>query len=139
MEHDWLMGLVGGLLIGAAATFLWGMLGRVAAVSGIIAGGLFSNHSSWRWGFIAGLCTVGGIWAYLDARPFADHTGTGLISAVLAGLLVGFGARLGSGCTSGHGVCGLSRFSIRSAAATGMFMLTGMVTVYVIRHLVGSP
>ena len=139
MEHDWIMGLSGGLLIGAAATLLWATLGRFAGVSGIIGLGLFSPLSSWRWAFLAGLCTVGGIFAFIDGRFFSDQTGTGLSAAVLAGLLVGFGTRLGAGCTSGHGVCGLSRLSLRSAAATGTFMVTGMVTVYVVRHLIVSP
>ena len=138
MEHDWIMGLSGGLLIGAAATLLWAMLGRIAGISGIIGLGLFSPRSNWRWAFVAGLCTVGGIFASVDASLFADQTGTGLNSAVLAGLLVGFGTRLSAGCTSGHGVCGLSRFSLRSAAATGTFMMTGMATVYVVRHLMAS-
>ena len=132
--------LLGGLLIGASAALLLLVTGRIAGISGIV-GGLLSPRRGdldWRVAFIAGLV--------LAPAPYAGFGGvlpTIAIDAaapvlILAGLLVGFGARLGSGCTSGHGVCGVSRGSPRSLTATGLFVSVAMLTVYVTRHLVGG-
>ena len=130
--------LMGGLMIGAAATLLLWTTGRVAGISGILAGLLSRNSSNfgWRLAFIVGLM----------AGPFVvSEFGPGInpvkIEAdipilVIAGLLVGVGTRMGSGCTSGHGVCGIGRFSVRSIVATCVFMAAGAACVYVIRHLI---
>ncbi|MEG2879843.1 MAG: YeeE/YedE family protein [Comamonas sp.] len=130
--------LAGGALIGIAAAMLVLLNGRIAGISGIL-GGLFKpakGDIAWRVAFVLGL--VGAPLAYAVfsdfPRPEID-AGTGAL--VLAGLLVGIGTRYGSGCTSGHGVCGLSRLSPRSLAATLAFMGAGFVTVYVARHLLG--
>jgi uncharacterized membrane protein YedE/YeeE len=134
----WLMPLVGGLLIGLSATlFLW-LNGRIAGISNI-AGGLWSpSHGdvAWRWFFLSGLL-AGGVSLRVFKPEAFGQSDASLIQLGLAGLLVGLGTRLGNGCTSGHGVCGLSRRSLRSLFATLVFMGTAMVAVYLIRHLLG--
>lgn len=132
--------LLGGALMGLAASMLLLFSGRVAGISGV-AGGLFrpsAGDLSWRVLFIAGLVAGGAV--LLLVNPEAFHVGIHRSFAALAvaGLLVGFGARLGSGCTSGHGVCGLSRLSRRSLVATLTFMATGALSVFVVVHLLGG-
>jgi uncharacterized membrane protein YedE/YeeE len=121
--------LSGGLLIGLAAALLWVANGRIAGISGIV-GNLPSASTrdiAWRAAFLAGLAGAPPI--RLDAT----------VPVVIAGgLLVGFGTRLGGGCTSGHGVCGLARLSPRSIVATLLFMAAGFITVFVMRHVVGD-
>jgi uncharacterized membrane protein YedE/YeeE len=128
--------LFGGALIGISASALLLLNGRVAGISGIL-GGLVrprAEETSWRALFIAGLL-VGGL-ALLLLRPASFGVApVSLPLAIVAGVFVGFGTRLGSGCTSGHGVCGLSRFSGRSLAATITFMATGALTAFVVQHL----
>ena len=130
--------LVGGVLIGIAAAMFALLNGRIAGISGVI-GGLLKpapGDVAWRAAFVVGLLSaplVYSLFAVLPELHIAAPSGT----LVLAGLLVGIGTRYGSGCTSGHGVCGLSRLSPRSLVATGTFMGAGFVTVYVIRHLLG--
>ncbi len=133
--------LIGGALIGLAAALLWLGLGRIAGVSGI-AGRLLhpathGSERSWRALFLAGL--IGGaLLAHLAVPdPIAPRSGFGLWMLLGGGLLVGFGTRMGSGCTSGHGVCGISRLSPRGTSATIVFMVSAMLTVYLIRHVVG--
>lgn len=127
--------LAGGLLIGAAAGMLVLCCGRIAGISGIL-GGLLNRRSSdkpWRLAFIAGLVLSPLVYQRFSALPSIEIDASwGRL--VLAGLLVGLGTRLGSGCTSGHGVCGLSRLSPRSLVATLVFMLTAMLTVGVMGH-----
>ncbi|WP_205955864.1 YeeE/YedE family protein [Pantoea stewartii] len=127
--------LAGGLLIGAAAGLLVLFCGRIAGISGIL-GGLLKRQSAdkpWRFAFIAGLVLSPLVFQLFRALPAIDIDASwGRL--VLAGLLVGLGARLGSGCTSGHGVCGLSRLSPRSLVATLVFMLTAMLTVGMMGH-----
>jgi len=127
--------LAGGLLIGAAAGMLVLCCGRIAGISGIL-GGLLKRRSSdkpWRLAFIAGLVLSPLVYQRFSALPSIEIDASwGRL--VLAGLLVGLGTRLGSGCTSGHGVCGLSRLSPRSLVATLIFMLTAMLTVGVMGH-----
>jgi uncharacterized membrane protein YedE/YeeE len=129
---------VGGVLIGTAAALLWILNGRVAGISGIVGDLLHREprESRWRLGFVAGLVAGGALVHLVHPTAFdLPHGGTGLL--VVAGLCVGFGTRLGNGCTSGHGLCGLSRLSPRSIAATAIFMIVGMATVFVVRHLGG--
>jgi uncharacterized membrane protein YedE/YeeE len=130
--------LAGGALIGLAAALLILGLGRVMGAAGIVGGALAIDDADapWRWSLIVGLVLspliARVLWSVVEpvfAAPW--------LALVASGLLVGFGARLGSGCTSGHGVCGLARLSPRSFAATGIFMATAFLTVFVVRHVVG--
>ena len=128
--------LVGGVLIGLASVWLLAASGRIAGISGILHG-LFAQppgDRSWRVLFIVGLVAAGFAWHALVA-PAPVREGFGLGWAAAAGLLVGFGTRVGGGCTSGHGVCGLGRFSLRSLVAVMVFMATGMAATYVMRHV----
>jgi uncharacterized protein len=131
-------GAVGGAIIGLAASCLLLGIGRVAGISGITATALTHVDRAWRLAFVAGLLLVGFLAA--DGWPdlFVNRTGIGGTELVIGGLLVGFGTRLGSGCTSGHGVCGLSRASKRSLVATVTFMLMAGVTVFITQHLLGG-
>lgn len=126
----------GGALIGAAALLLWLTLGRIAGISGILAGSLGADRG-WRIAFLVGLIGAPLGWVALAGAP-ALHIAAGPVTLVAAGLLVGFGTRLGSGCTSGHGVCGLARLSPRSVVATGIFMAVAAATVFVTRHVLGG-
>ena len=132
--------LVGGALIGLGVVVLMLANGRIAGISGIVGGVVQPDGPEWRWrvGFIVGL--VGGAaLAMLAGFGPASIAVTGSMPLLIGGgLLVGFGTRLGSGCTSGHGVCGLARLSPRSLAATGIFMATGAATVFVMRHVLGG-
>ncbi len=133
------LSLAGGLVIGVAASALILFNGRIAGISGILGGLLGTPHSdtSWRIAFIAGL--VGApVLASLMGKSIAPDIQAGWGEIVFAGFLVGIGTRYASGCTSGHGVCGISRGSIRSLVATATFMATGFLTVFVQRHLTGG-
>jgi uncharacterized membrane protein YedE/YeeE len=130
--------LVGGLLIGLAIAMFLLLNGRIAGISGILGGLLrpAKGDIGWRIAFIAGL--IFSPIAFSVAAPLpAVQIDAGTTSLVMAGLLVGIGTRYGSGCTSGHGVCGISRLSPRSMVATTLFMLAGFITVFVTRHLIG--
>jgi uncharacterized protein len=139
MEMDWIRGLAGGLIIGmAAATYLL-VNGRVMGASGII-GGLVdgSGWSTWaeRVAFIAGLVAVPALVVWLIGGAETHLTGN-LAVVVIAGLLVGLGTRIANGCTSGHGVCGISRLSLRGMVATVFYILAGGITVVLFRHVLG--
>lgn len=125
--------LLGGMLIGLAATLLLALQGRVMGVSGIVSELLHAPRQAqaWRWAFVLGLLGSGLILRQLNADPLAGSPRP-LALIVLAGLLVGYGTRLGNGCTSGHGVCGISRLSARSLVATMVFMLAGFITVWLL-------
>ncbi|GGY49384.1 hypothetical protein GCM10007148_17360 [Parvularcula lutaonensis] len=126
-------------MIGLAATLLMLSLGRIAGISGILAGAITpaGTDRGWRIAFLAGLLAPGLVLAAIGkAPPVSFVAGTQLL--ILAGLLVGFGTRLGSGCTSGHGVCGLARLSPRSLVAVVSFMAAGFVTVGILRHVAGG-
>lgn len=129
--------LAGGVLIGIAAAMLVLLTGRIAGVSGIIGGLLRPalGDSAWRVAFVMGLLLAPAAVAFLERQPF-PRIDAGFGTLIVAGLLVGLGTSYGSGCTSGHGVCGLSRLSPRSLAATIAFMLAGIATVFVARHVV---
>ena len=136
-EPNIIGGLVGGVLIGIAATLLLLLNGRIAGVSGILGGIIKSDVSGeriWRLAFICGLMIGAALFAFMRGcfRLQLQAEGPMLIAA---GLLVGFGTRLGSGCTSGHGVCGLARRSPRSLAATMIFMIVAALTVFMTRHI----
>ena len=140
MTLDWsrftpLPALAGGLLVGLAVALLVLYAGRIAGISGIVGGLLrpVAGDRAWRLAFLSGLLMAP--WAYaLLAGPVQPRIDGGWGLLLLAGLLVGVGTRYGAGCTSGHGVCGLSRLSLRSAAATAAFMATGFATVFLLRH-----
>lgn len=127
--------LLGGVLIGLAVALLLLLNGRIAGISGIVGGLLTPRRGevAWRLAFVLGLVGAPVLWMLVSTRPLI-RVDAGWGTLVMAGLLVGFGTRLGSGCTSGHGVCGLSRLSLRSLVATLVFMATGFVTVFVVRH-----
>ncbi|AOY00148.1 YeeE/YedE family protein [Jeongeupia sp. USM3] len=131
--------LIGGALIGLAASLLALSNGRIAGISGIV-GGLLApqrGETAWRLAFVGGLLAAPWLFRLVAALPRLQFDSSwGVL--IVAGLLVGFGTRLGSGCTSGHGVCGLSRLSPRSLAATLAFMAAGFATVFVVRHLIGG-
>ncbi len=133
----WMIALAGGVLIGMAATLLLWLNGRIAGVSGLLNGVLQPKGGdvAWRVAFLIGLVAVAGLYmAVVPGAPLPrkDFSRAGLI---VAGLLVGFGTRMGNGCTSGHGVCGLGRLSPRSLAAVLTFMATAMLTTFAIRHV----
>ena len=135
-----LSALIGGALIGASAVILWVMDGHVAGISGIV-GGLADaprGDAGWRIAFLIGLLAAPVVyWSAGGGLPSVTISSS--FPLILAGgLLVGFGTRMGGGCTSGHGVCGMARLSPRSLAATLIFMAGGFATVFVVRHLVGA-
>jgi uncharacterized membrane protein YedE/YeeE len=128
--------LAGGLLIGLAAASFILLSGRIAGISGILGGLLRPARGdvAWRLAFLAGLVVAPLAWSLMAAPPSMQIV-AGKGTLIAAGLLVGLGTRYGSGCTSGHGVCGVSRLSPRSLAATLAFMMAGFATVFVLRHL----
>jgi uncharacterized protein len=135
--HPFLWSLFGGLLIGVATWIMVAGLGRVAGISGITATAMFApRESGWRFAFLAGLVLGGAAFALLFNRVAPSVAPQSVL--IVAGLLVGFGTVLGSGCTSGHGVCGLSRFSLRSLIAVVSFMAVGGITVAAMRYLQGA-
>lgn len=130
------MPLMGGVLIGAAVSLMLYLSGRVTGVSGILYGAAVTptkGDRAWRWYFIFGMLTGGFILRLLKPDSFSGDLPTQDWTVIVAGLLVGFGTVLGSGCTSGHGVCGTSRLSPRSIAATVTFIIAGIVAVLVFR------
>lgn len=131
--------LIGGSLIGLAATLLMLLTGRIAGISGILAGTLTlaGGDKAWRYAFIAGLIVSPLIGALIGLQLEEPRMPSTWAVIVVAGLLVGFGSRLGGGCTSGHGVCGIARLSPRSIVATLIFMGTAMMVVFVSRHGLG--
>ncbi len=131
--------LAGGGIIGFAAAMFILLNGRIAGISGVLGGLLTPARGdiSWRLAFIAGLVGAPLLYALFTELPH-PQIDAGYAALVVAGLLVGAGTRYGSGCTSGHGVCGVSRLSPRSLVATAAFILAGFVTVYVLRHLIGA-
>jgi len=136
--HDFLIAFLGGLMLGVSVVGYLYVHGRIAGISGLIGQVLnpktmFKTSAIW---FMAGLITVSFIYG-LFVQPEIELNASPLM-LVVAGLLVGFGTRLGSGCTSGHGICGMSRLSKRSIVATMSFMFAGFVTVYIVRHVTGA-
>lgn len=140
MPADWLWGLAGGLIIGSAAALFLIMNGRIMGASGLLGGvvdgstkGASRNESLW---FLAGLIGVPALYHLAVGAPPTNIT-SNLAVIIIAGLCVGFGTRLANGCTSGHGVCGISRLSVRGIAATIFYLLAGGLTVLVFRQILG--
>jgi uncharacterized membrane protein YedE/YeeE len=131
--------LIGGLMIGASAALFLVLNGRIAGISGILGGLLHPARSEigWRLAFLAGLFVAPLVYASFGGALPPVELDASLPLLILAGLTVGFGTRLGAGCTSGHGVCGIGRGSPRSLAATVMFLITAIATVFVTRHVIG--
>jgi uncharacterized protein len=132
--------LMGGLFIGVSASLLLWLTGKIAGISGIANGAIWAKTSddrTWRVLFVIGLVVGGIIYVAMFPDVIQARSGYPLWLVGVAGLLVGFGTALGSGCTSGHGVCGLARLSLRSLVATLTFLGAGIVTVFVLRHLFG--
>ncbi len=143
MNIDWVnftpySALAGGALIGLAIAVLLLTHGRIAGISGVVSGLLHTKggDTAWRAAFVIGLIAAPVLYQVFSVLP-ESRIDAGWPVLILAGLLVGFGSRYGSGCTSGHGVCGLSRLSPRSMLATAAFMAAGFATVFVVRHLTG--
>ncbi len=134
--------LIGGALIGLSAAVLLLFKGRIAGISGIAGGVILPEKGDipWRILFLVGLVLGGLLYQLLGISPSVENIQpvTGKIGLIAAGLLVGIGSALGTGCTSGHGICGLARRRFRSLVATLTFMLTAMMTVFIVRHLVGG-
>lgn len=135
-EFNWFTALIGGILIGISATLLLTFNGRIAGISGIINGAItFNKDEIWRWMFILGMLLGGVLYEYgLASQPTPKST-FAPVAMIIGGFLVGFGTRMGSGCTSGHGVCGLGRLSLRSLVAVLTFLTTAMITVFFVRHV----
>ncbi|MCS6838292.1 MAG: YeeE/YedE family protein [Bdellovibrionaceae bacterium] len=137
MQDEWLMGLIGGIIIGLSVTIMLLFNGRVTGIAGIIYG-LFKPSPGdfiWRIYFLVGLVLGGLVMTAFKEDAFLNKIDLSWAQSIGAGLLVGFGTVLGSGCTSGHGVCGLSRLSPRSLVATLVFMASGIMTVYILRKI----
>ena len=138
MELTFTTPLLGGLLIGTSAAIFLLATGRIAGISGIVWGAISNKTSGlWRWIFLAGLVLGTLLYHEISGTPAPAPASHSPLLITLAGLAVGFGVHLGSGCTSGHGVCGLGRLSKRSLVATLSFMAAGIITVYILRHVYG--
>ena len=134
----YLLPLTGGILLGLSAIWLLLTLGRVAGISGIAWGSIAGPDRGWRWLFLLGLLLGGLLTHTVIGQPLPDESIAPTWLIAISGLLVGIGTRMGSGCTSGHGVCGLGRRSPRSVTATLTFMTLGIVTVFVMQNLLGG-
>ena len=140
IPQAWLLGLIGGLLIGGASALFLLVNGRILGASGILGGlvdGSGSDNTAERLAFLGGLVLVPAV-VVAATGPAATHLTANPLLLVVGGLLVGVGTRMANGCTSGHGVSGLSRFSTRSIVATGAFLAAGFVTMYLGRHILGA-
>lgn len=133
----WVNALAGGILIGLAATLLLWLNGRVAGVSGILNGVIFpkAGDIAWRSAFLIGLIIAGGLYMAFAPNALLPRSDYSRAALVLAGVLVGFGTRMGNGCTSGHGVCGLGRLSLRSLASVMTFIVSAMAVTFIARHV----
>ncbi|MGZ5985902.1 MAG: YeeE/YedE family protein [Caulobacteraceae bacterium] len=132
--HPFLMSFLGGLMIGLSAAGLLLLHGRIAGVSDILFRAAWLQNGGWRWAFLGGLLLSGVLARLAGMAPSPTFLASGLPLLFVAGLLVGLGSRLGNGCTSGHGVCGMARLSPRSLAATATFMVVAAAVVFLVRH-----
>lgn len=137
---NWATAIGGGVLIGVSATILLAFNGRIAGISGIVNGAMtFAKEELWRWIFLIGMVLGGGLYEYgLASQPTPTSTFAPW-AMVIGGFLVGFGTRMGGGCTSGHGVCGLGRLSLRSGVAVMTFLIAAMITVWLLHHVLKFP
>ncbi|MBT4630518.1 MAG: YeeE/YedE family protein [Deltaproteobacteria bacterium] len=135
VNGEFVMPLLGGVLIGVSSGIMLLFNGRTTGISGIFSGLLFKrgNEETWRSYFLAGLIFGGFVLQYLNPELFENTTGRGLLVLVTSGVLVGIGSKLGRGCTSGHGVCGIGRLSVTSLVATVVFVLSGMFLVSIVQ------
>jgi uncharacterized membrane protein YedE/YeeE len=139
MAHDYLWGVFGGILMGLGCTVLLLFNGRILGVSGLLGGALSrGTDTGWRRAFIGGMLVAAGIALFLSPLSFAIDFDRSFGANLLGAILVGAGTQLGSGCTSGHGICGIGRLSVRSLSATVTFMMGGALSVFVIRTLFGG-
>ena len=136
--NAYLMPLTGGVLLGLSAMWLLLSLGRIAGISGIAWGSLAGPERAWRWLFLTGLLAGGLLTHNVIGQPVPAESAAPLWLIAASGLLVGLGTRMGGGCTSGHGVCGLGRRSLRSLVATATFMALGVVTVFTMQNVMGG-
>ncbi len=138
--HDFVLATLGGAIMGVASATLLVMNGRILGISGVLGGALKvrTSEAHWRWAFVAGMLIAGAAVAAVWPEAFANTQPRTLGISLMAGVLVGVGTQLGSGCTSGHGICGIGRLSKRSMVATGVFMAAGAVTVVVARGLMAG-
>ena len=144
-EFNWITALLGGLLIGISSTIMLAWNGRITGISGMVHMLVtpVKGDTTWRWLFLAGMLGGGALYEYLLAatQPGLVQTpefGFAPASMIVGGFIVGVGTRMGGGCTSGHGVCGLGRLSSRSLVAVITFLTTGIATVFVVQHLLGG-
>ncbi len=141
MNEAFILASIGGVFIGGSAAVMLLFIGRIAGISGIVRQALFCEHgtfsalNSWRWLFLVGILCGAFIAHKFIGIPIPVYESANHIVIVVSGFLVGVGISIGSGCTSGHGICGLSRISLRSLVATMCFMGAGIVTVFIMRHL----
>lgn len=137
MNQEWLNAMIGGVLIGISVSLMLFWNGRVTGISGIVNGAMspVKGDTLWRVLFIFGLLLGGFVMGQINPKVFENTVQSEIWTTVAAGLLVGFGTILGSGCTSGHGVCGISRMSPRSLVATIVFMVAGIAAVFIFRKL----
>ena len=131
--HQIIQSTIGGLMIGAAAAGLLLIQGKIAGISGILGGVVRGQPGAWRWTFLAGLITAGVVARLAGVTASPELGADGFLALALGGFCVGLGTRMGNGCTSGHGVCGLSRLSPRSLVATALFMASGFACVAALR------
>ena len=137
VEVNWIAALIGGMLIGMSATILLAFDGRIAGISGMVNGAIkFKSEENWRWLFIAGMLGGGLIYEYVFASEPTPVSSFAPVAMIVGGFLVGVGTRMGNGCTSGHGVCGLGRLSFRSLVAVITFMITAIITVFITHHVI---
>lgn len=135
-EFNWMAAASGGILIGTSATLLLACNGRIAGISGIVNGAItFTTRESWRWFFLLGLLAGCALYEYGFARQPTPHSAFSPWAMLAGGFLVGWGTRMGNGCTSGHGVCGLGRLSFRSLVAVLTFLTTATIVVFFSRHI----
>jgi uncharacterized membrane protein YedE/YeeE len=135
-EFNWITALLGGMLIGISATLLLAFNGRIAGISGMVNGAItFAASEAWRWLFIVGMIVGAALYEYGFAPQPTPTSTFAPFAMIIGGFLVGFGTRMGNGCTSGHGVCGLGRLSGRSLVAVLTFLATAFITVFLTRHV----
>ena len=135
MNTSYLYSLLGGLFIGVSVTLMLLMNGRVTGISGILGAAIkpIKGDFAWRFSFLMGLLLGGVLLGLLKTNYIANNTDISNTRIIIAGFFVGFGTLMGSGCTSGHGVCGMSRLSLRSLIATSLFIVSGMITVFLFK------